>query len=88
MSTDFKRILFAKLFRGTALVLLLTGTLVGLAANAFAQSSANATPNKKALVGSWLETVTFPPPKLVDRHSCLSRPFTVTAPWWPAILVA
>lgn len=50
MSTDFKRMLF---------VLVLTGTLVGSAAHASAQS--DPTPNKKALVGTWLETVIFPP---------------------------
>ena len=59
MVTDFTRILFAKFFRRIAIVLFLSGTLVGLSVNAFAQS--DDTPNKKALVGTWLETVTFPP---------------------------
>jgi hypothetical protein len=58
MSTNFKRILCAKFFRRMALVVFLTGTLVGSGANAFAQS--DPTPNTKALVGTWLETVTFP----------------------------
>jgi hypothetical protein len=49
----------SKFFRGVAIVFFLTGTLVSSSENAFAQSGP--TPNKKALVGSWIETVTFPP---------------------------
>jgi hypothetical protein len=48
--TDFKRLFF---------VLVLTGTVVGSATHASAQS--DPTPNKEALVGTWLETVIFPP---------------------------
>jgi len=59
MSLNSERISVAGRSRRIALVIVLAGTVVGLGANAFAQSGP--TPNKKALVGSWLETVTFPP---------------------------
>jgi hypothetical protein len=59
MSLNSERIYVAGRSRRIALVIVLAGTVVGLGANAFAQS--DPTPNKTALVGSWLETVTFPP---------------------------
>ena len=61
MSLDVERIPVGAHVKRIALVVVLTGTLVGSGANAVAQSSANATANNKALVGTWLETVTFPP---------------------------
>ena len=59
MSLNSERIPVAGRSKTIALVIVLAGAVVGLGANAFAQS--DPTPNNKALVGSWLETVTFPP---------------------------
>jgi hypothetical protein len=61
----------ARPLRRIAFVICLTATLVASGASTFAQSDASTplrigpdshrTPNKDALVGTWLETVTFPP---------------------------